>query len=102
MKTSHLIAAAAALVAVFALGNPGSDAYANHELQRIEHGGGITGLVSGTLPGATRAYLLGNSERSNYGLFSIYRLQQPGQADEVTLGVLWSFIKLRAPAREAD
>ncbi len=102
MKPIHLFAGAAALVAVFALGNPGTDAYASHELKRIESGGGVAGLVSGTLPGATRAYLLGNTLRSNYGLFSVYHLQRPGEADEVTLGVLWSFVELRAPARADD
>lgn len=96
MKSSHLFAAAAALVAVLALGNSGTDAYATHELERIEHGGGIAGLVSGTLPDATRAFLMDNTTRSNYGLFSVYRRPRTGEPDAVTVGVLWSFIDLRS------
>ncbi|OIQ84562.1 hypothetical protein GALL_336300 [mine drainage metagenome] len=102
MKTIHLFAAGAALIALFALGNPGTDAYARHEVKRLESGGGVTGLVSGAMPGATRAYLLSTTERSNYGLFSVYRLQRPGHDDEVTLGVLWSFIHLSGTGHEGD
>ncbi len=102
MKPIQLFAGAAALVALFALGNPGTGAYATHELKRMESGGGVAGFVSGTLPGATRAYLVSNTERSNYGLFSVYRLQRPGQDDEVTLGVLWSFVPLHGAQRHED
>jgi hypothetical protein len=100
MRTIHLFAGTAALVALFALGNPGTGAYARHEVKRLEGGGGVTGLVSGAMPDATRAYLMGSVVRENYGLFSVYRLPRPGQPDEVTLGVLWSFIGLTR--REGD
>ena len=102
MKSIHFFAAGAALVAVFALGNPGTDAFATHELKRMEGGGGVAGLVSGTLPGATRAYLRSNTTRSNYGLFSVFRRQGPGGDDEVTLGVLWSFVRLSDAPRTGD
>ena len=102
MKSIHLFAAGAALVALFALGNPGRGAYARHELKRLEGGVGVTGLLSGAMPGATRAYLMSNTERSNYGLFSVYRLHRPGQDDEVTLGVLWSFVHVSGTEHDGD
>ena len=102
-RTSRLLLVLAVIVAVLALGNPGLDDFASYANRQIEQAPGALGFFAGLLPGLTRSYLLSSTRRSNFGLFSIYRIE-PGDSRAVAvLGIAWQFIPLgRSLSAPAD
>ncbi len=93
-KTSRAVTVAAVIAAVLALGNPGLDSFAAYARDRIEAAPGIVGVVAGLVPDLTRTYLLSNTRRHDYGLFSLYELDPRGTHPVWVLGMLWHFVPL--------
>jgi hypothetical protein len=102
-RTSRLLTALAVVVAVLAVGNPGLDEFANYASRQIEQAPGALGFFAGLLPGLTRSYLLSNTQRSNFGVFSIYRIDPGDSRSVAVLGIAWHFLPLgRSLAAPAD
>ncbi len=93
-KASRAVTVAAVIAAVLAFGNPGLDSFAAYAGHRIETAPGIVGLVAGLAPDVTRTYLLSNTRRHDFGLFSLYELDPHGEHPVWVLGMLWNFVPL--------
>jgi hypothetical protein len=93
-RTHRILVVLAVIVALLALGNPGLDDFAAYARNKLEDAPGAVGFLAGLLPGLTRSYVLSNTRRSNFGLFSIYRID-PGDPRSVpVLGIAWHFLPL--------
>lgn len=93
-RTHRILVALAVIVALLALGNPGLDDFAAYARNKLEDAPGAVGFLAGLLPGLTRSYVLSNTRRSNFGVFSIYRID-PGDPRSVSvLGIAWHFFPL--------
>ncbi|WP_156003931.1 hypothetical protein [Thiomonas sp. FB-6] len=93
-KTPRILAVLAVIVAVLAMGNPGLDDFAAYARTQLEDAPGAVGFFAGLLPGLTRSYLLSNTRRSNFGLFSVYRIDPGDPRSVAVLGVAWHFFPL--------
>ncbi len=93
-KTSRAVTVAALLAAVLAVGNPGLDSFAAYARGRIESAPGIVGLVAGLVPDLTRSYVLTNTRRRDFGLFSLFELDPHAEHPIWVLGMLWHFVPL--------
>ncbi len=104
-RISRLLFALAVVVAVLAVGNPGLDDFASYASRQFEQAPGALGFFAGLLPGLTRSYLLSNTQRSNYGVFSIYRIESGDSRSVAVLGIAWHFFplgrSLSAPAEDS-
>ncbi len=93
-RRSGLLVVVALAVAVLAMGNPGLEDFARYAGRQIEQAPGALGFFAGLLPGLTRSYLLSDTRRSNFGVFSIYRLDAGDSRSVAVLGIAWHFIPL--------
>jgi hypothetical protein len=89
-----MLVALAVIVALLALGNPGLDDFAAYARNKLEDAPGAVGFLAGLLPGLTRSYVLSNTRRSNFGLFSVYRIDPGDPRSVAVLGIAWHFFPL--------
>ena len=93
-KASRAVTVAAVTAAVLAFGNPGLGSFAAYARDRIEAAPGIVGLVAGLVPELTRNYVLSNTRRRDFGLFSLFELDPHAEHPVWVLGMLWHFVPL--------